>query len=145
MMRDRVEITKEQWLREQAIVAFSSIDDYDVDDRGRLVLTSPDLPACLKRAVSSVKRSVVRKGGDVVETTVEIRLWPQMDALGQIGRHTGLLRENQVNANPTGLTFTLEQCYEAERRAIAEGILQPLPRPQPKAITGGGDGPEERR
>jgi phage terminase small subunit len=134
MMLDRVEVTKEQWLREQAIVAFSSIDDYDVDENGRLVLTRPDLPSCLMWAVSSVKKKVVRKGGDVVETTVEIRLWPKMDALGQIGRHTGLLRENPANANPTGLRFTLEQCYEAERIAIEAGILQPMPKPQPRPL-----------
>ena len=104
---------------------------------GKLILTNPELPDRIGRAVKSFKRRVVRKGDDVTETVTEVTLWSKTEALKEIGLHLGFKKENAAGAGGVAeFIYTLEMLQAAERRAVEEGLLAPMARPQPKVIEG---------
>jgi phage terminase small subunit len=92
----RAELTAEKTVRELMIIAFSDISDYDVDERGRLVIR-PGAQRGARRAVKYFARKERTRtkrtpAGRVTETevTVTIVLWDKIMALKALWRHLGL-------------------------------------------------------
>jgi phage terminase small subunit len=93
----RTEVTADKVVRELAIIAFSDIGHYDVDDKGRLrVRKFADRGA--RRAVrmyhAHSRRRTRGKGDQQVtetEDVFEVRLWDKVAALGLLCRHLGML------------------------------------------------------
>lgn len=86
---ERSGITKERVLAELALLAFSDIGHYKVDDAGNVTLAA-GAPEHARRAISSVKRRIrVDEEGNST-TEVEIKLWDKPGPLKLAGRHVGL-------------------------------------------------------
>ena len=88
----KTEITQEKVLKELTVLAHSNVDDYQMDEGGRLVPAEGKPPAVM-RAVSSVKyRSRTIGAGKAAQVVreVEFRLWDKPGTLKLEGRHVGL-------------------------------------------------------
>ena len=100
---ERTGITADRVLEELAVVAFSDVTHYCVDEEGRVVLdTRADASAT--RALSSVKRKTkqyMQKDELVTEHDVEVKLWNKINALEQLARHLGLFDEPPPAAHNT--------------------------------------------
>ena len=83
-------ITAERVLREIAVLGFSDVSHYDIDENGNVVVM-PDAPEGAVRAISSVKRHINRDGS--VDT--ELKLWDKPAALRMLGQHLALFIERQ--------------------------------------------------
>ena len=83
----RIQMTSAATLEEIGVVAGSNIAEcFGADGRLRPIT---ELPERVQRAVASVKVRTV----DGKESVTEIKLWPKLPALEQLGKHYGLLRE----------------------------------------------------
>jgi phage terminase small subunit len=86
---ERSGITKDRVLAELALLAFSDVGHYKIDDSGNVELAE-NAPKHARRAISSVKRKVyVDKDGNST-TEVEFRLWDKPGPLKLAGNHVGL-------------------------------------------------------
>jgi phage terminase small subunit len=101
----RTEITQDRVLEELAVVGFSSVWDYAIDDDGNVMLTETARPEAI-RAVSSIKRKrrVIKQedGDDIVEVETEIRLWDKPGVLRLAGQHLGMFVEKREVTFPQG-------------------------------------------
>ena len=81
-------------LEELRAVAYSSIDDFMIDDEGRVQLRD-GAPGEALRAVASIKRKqrfIPQKDNEpIIETDTEIRLWSKPEALRLGMQHVGAL------------------------------------------------------
>jgi phage terminase small subunit len=85
----KVEITQQRVLHELALLAFSDVNHYDIDDNGNIALRQ-GAPKHAMRAVSKIKRKVsVDKDGNVTRE-VELSLWDKPNPLRLAGKHVGL-------------------------------------------------------
>lgn len=84
----RTGITADRVLKETELLAFSDISHYDIDDDGTVTRTTTAPPHAL-RAISTIKRRVIRRGKDLIRE-VEVRLWDKPGPLKLAGRHVGL-------------------------------------------------------
>lgn len=84
----RTEITQDRVLAELALLAFSDITHYAVDDKGNVKL-SDTAPKHAMRAVSSIKLKITTRDGEVTRD-VEVKLWDKPGPLKLAGRHVGL-------------------------------------------------------
>lgn len=114
----RQSITSDRTLQELAIIAFSDITHYRLDDRYNVAL-APDAPPTAMRAVSSVKHTVrtfTNRDGDEVETqhTIEYRLWDKNTALTNLGKHFKLFTDRFELVGPV--------MDEVRRLAVAQGM-----------------------
>jgi phage terminase small subunit len=95
---ERTRVTQDRVLTELAVLGFSDITHYQVDDAGKLTVT-PDAPPGAMRAVASFKqkrRLVPRKDGEPIEEIdTEIRLWDKPAALKLSGQHLGMYVERR--------------------------------------------------
>jgi phage terminase small subunit len=90
----KTDITIERLLHELALIAFSDIRHFAVDDLGQLRLVD-GAPDEAWRAVSSVKhRITTTKAGDTLRE-VEYRLWNKNGAIDLAGKHLGMFMERQ--------------------------------------------------
>jgi phage terminase small subunit len=89
---ERTEITQDRVLNELALLAFSHIEDYVIDDAGNVDLAA-GAPKEAKRAISSIKRKDWSdgEGGHTVE--VELKFWDKPGMLRLAGRHVGLFAD----------------------------------------------------
>lgn len=82
-------ITQERVLRELALLAFSDVTHYQIDENGRVTLAE-GAPEGALRAISSIKHKT-RSYGDGDDTTieheVEVKLWDKSANLKIAGRH----------------------------------------------------------
>lgn len=85
----RTQITQDRVLHELAILAFSSVDHYEVDDDGNVV-PKPDAPPGVIRAISSVKHTIRRDALGNTTREVEFRLWDKPGPVKLAGQHVGL-------------------------------------------------------
>lgn len=86
----RSEITQTRVLNELALLVFSDVTHYVMDDDGNVTLAEGAPPAAM-RAVSSIKRKVHYDGkGNVIGRDCELRLWDKPGPLKLAGRHVGL-------------------------------------------------------
>lgn len=113
----RVEITQDRVLEELAILAFSDVTHYVVDDAGYVKLAD-DAPPGANRAISSIKRHINMddKGNTLVDA--EIKLWDKPGPLKLAGRHVGLFPDRiEVTGKDGGPIETRGEMTSAERRA----------------------------
>lgn len=85
----RVTMTQDQVLEELALLAFSDLTHYIVDDAGNVTLAE-GAPAGAHRALQSIKRRTISTGtGEAARTVreVEIKLWDKIAPLMRAGRH----------------------------------------------------------
>ncbi len=110
----RTEITQDRVLRELALLAFSDLDHYLIDDNGRVELAE-GAPEGAMRALSSIKFKVTTDDEGRTERTTEIKLWDKPGPLKLAGRHTGLFNEREL---------TREQLEREVDERIAELVRQ---------------------
>jgi phage terminase small subunit len=126
----RTQITSDKVLKEVAILAFSNIDHYNIDDdkeTGRVTITVKDgIPRKVLRAVSGVKikktTRVDNDGREVTETDVSIKLWDKPSMLKLAGKHVDVkgfsdkLELSGKDGGPivTASVFTDEQVDQIE-------------------------------
>lgn len=90
---ERTDITQDRVLTELALLAFSDLTHYAVNDNGDVVLAE-GAPAAAMRALQSIKRKIIRRGqgkDEEVTREVEIRLWDKPGPLRLAGQHVGIL------------------------------------------------------
>ena len=86
---ERLQMSQDEVLLELRLLGMSSIEHYQVDENGELVL-APGAPEGAMRAVSGFKkRSVYDEDGGVTHH-VEFRLWNKPQSLTLVGRHLGM-------------------------------------------------------
>lgn len=104
-------ITRERVLAELALLSFSDLTHYVVDDKGDVQL-SAGAPAGAMRALQSIKRRITARGsGDdqIVTREVEIKLWDKPGPLKLAGQHVGLFTDKLNVTGAVALTaFTLK-------------------------------------
>jgi hypothetical protein len=80
-------------LRELAILAFSTLDDYEIDAYGN-VSPAEDAPPYVMRAVQSIKRRRIVSydvdGEERIEYKTDLTLWDKVKALRMLGEHMGM-------------------------------------------------------
>lgn len=111
----RSEITQERVLAELALLAFSDITHYEVDDAGN-VKASATAPKYAMRAVSSIKRKTFTSK-DGVSREVEIKLWDKPGPLKLAGRHVGLFPDR----------VEIAQAEDKPLAIIVSGVMQVPP------------------
>lgn len=85
----RTGISQDRVLEELALLAFSDVTHYEVDDEGNVTVT-PDAPPGAMRALQSIKRRFTTTGTGKNATTttdVELKLWDKPAPLKLAGRH----------------------------------------------------------
>lgn len=132
----RTQITADRVLEELALIAFSDVRHYNVDEAGRLMVT-PDAPHYdVGRAVSSVKFKRSRytgKDGDENETTdTEIKVWDKNTALQAIGKHLGMFKDRIEHSGPGGAPIRIKQ--EADLSKLSDEELMQLEQLAQRAI-----------
>ena len=95
-------VTAERVLTELALVGFSRIDDYSVDEDGKVEVTGAQASPEAIRAVGKVKRRRIT-AGDAVIVEVELSLWCKLAALDKIGRHLCMFKERVEITDNRGL------------------------------------------
>lgn len=83
------DITQGRVLAELALLAFSSVEHYTVDECGH-VIANEGAPKGAMRAISSIKRKTFTDKDGQVSREVEIKLWDKPGPLKLAGRHVGL-------------------------------------------------------
>jgi len=129
----RTQITADRVLEELAVIAFSDIRDFTVDDSGALELTE-GAPDDAWKAVSSVKHRISRAGG-VTTREIEIRLWSKPDAIRLAMQHLGMLvQRTEVTGANGGPLGAMVQIYLPENlRELRERLVNRLGRLVPPA------------
>lgn len=121
---ERVEITQDRVLEELAILAFSDVTHYVVDDAGYVRLAD-GAPAGANRAIASIKRhiNVDDAGNSVIDA--EIKLWDKPGPLKLAGRHVGLFPDRiEVTGKDGGPLEIKAALTSDERRARAAGLME---------------------
>jgi len=119
---EKGEITQERVLHELALLSFSDVRHFEVDETtGKLELLA-GAPNDAWRAVSSIKhRIITSKGGDTVRE-VEIKLWDKPQPLKLAGLHAGLkFIERKELTGPDGGPIPVEGITRIERVIIKGG------------------------
>lgn len=100
----RTMITTDRVLQEVAILAFSNIDDYILDEHGNVTVRE-GVPEDAMRAIASVKRKERREkdenGNIVVIRETELRLWDKPGSIKMAGQHMKMFTE-RVDVNVKG-------------------------------------------
>lgn len=106
-------ITQARVLAETALLAFSDLTHYLVDDNGEVALAQ-GAPAGAMRALQSIKRRIITRGhGENAEVVreVELRLWDKPGPLKLAGQHVGLFKDKSIDR----LSDTLEALLSEAR------------------------------
>lgn len=106
-MAERANVTRNRVLEEIAAIAFSRIDNYEIDDYGNVKLAA-GAPDSALRAISRIKKKVRHEkdfnDNDVTIYETDIYLWNKNDALNAAMRHLGMFLDKKVS-----VTGTLEE------------------------------------
>lgn len=100
-------ITRDRVLTELALLAFSDLTHYVVDDNGEVALAA-GAPDGAMRGLQSIKRRITTRGtGEQREVTreVEIRLWNKPDPLKLAGQHVGLFKDKVEHSGDLVITW----------------------------------------
>jgi phage terminase small subunit len=122
MLQVRTHFTQDQVLNELALLAFSNVDHYEVDDDGN-VQVKADAPKGAIRAVSSIKRRVTTDPKGNVTREVELRLWDKPGPLKTAGRHVGLFSDKSHEEIEREVDKRIGQLVEQAREARAAGAI----------------------
>jgi phage terminase small subunit len=98
----RTEIKSDRVVAELALLAFSNIQNFAVDDTGRVILSSDDVPQAVWRCVSSMKTKITTDREGRTYRDVELRLWSKTEALKMIGQHLGMFIEKMEHSGKNG-------------------------------------------
>ena len=115
----RTRITHDRVLREIASLAFSNIDDYEIDDAGRVHLREgADIRAM--KAISSMKRTITydKDGGPRVVT--ELKLWDKGAAQEKLMRHLNLYKDDN-NSGATKVAVLSKDTMDFAQKFLANG------------------------
>jgi phage terminase small subunit len=138
---ERTAITQDRVLEELAVVGFSSVWDYQIDEDGNVTLDAAARPESI-RAVASIKRkrrTIPRDDGDdIVEVETEIRLWDKPGVLRLAGQHLGMFTEKRevtlsngggvlMVPAPVSPTAWAEAVAARQAQLAATPALAPLP------------------
>lgn len=135
----RTDITQDRVLAELALLAFSDVSHFDLDDAGNVKLAAHAPPGAM-RSVSSIKRSVTTDKAGGVTRDVEVKLWDKPGPLKLAGRHVGLFPDRVeltgVGGGPVKTQqVTRDEAIEALRAvmpaALREPAKEPVPAPAP--------------
>ena len=105
---DKLELSREDVLREYMALGFSDVGNYmQWDDGGTTVYASDDLKPEHRRAVEMVKftrDTRTNSDGDELKTTekFEFKLHSKVNALDKLGQHLGLFKGDGDNADKEG-------------------------------------------
>ena len=91
--QDRTKVTQDRVLNELAIIGFSDVSHYDVDQDTGVLTVKDGVPQQAIRAISKVKNKVKTvDDGVVVRTTREtdVKLWSKTKALADLAKYVGL-------------------------------------------------------
>lgn len=96
-LQRRTEVTQERVIGELAAIAFADVADYvqitDEDGFPMVQLTpTKDIPANKRAAIASIKQG---------NNGIEVKLHNKLDALDKLGRHLGLFKEHDQDAEET--------------------------------------------
>lgn len=86
----RTHITQDAVLHEIALLQHSTIEHYQIDDHGNVVLTA-EAPRDAMRAISSLKKKTIHTEAATIYET-EVRLWNKPASLRMGGEHLGLFK-----------------------------------------------------
>ena len=114
---DNSGITAERVLAELALLAFSDVRHYEINDTGHVSL-APGVPEAAGRAISSIKRKVrtFRNGDEpVTEYETELKLWDKPGPLKLAGKHVGLFNEKP----DFDLSALPDEVFELLKRQLA--------------------------
>lgn len=123
---ERTGISADRVLNELALIAFSSVEHYAVNDDGTLAVLA-GAPDGAERAVSSRKRKFRlldddKRDGDgakkkTEEVETEVKLWDKLRALEMIGKHVRLFIDQPP---PKDANVNVTVRIDAFRKALAE-------------------------
>ena len=114
-------VRAERVLRELALLAFSNVAHYRIDEHGHVHVVDGQGKGRM-RAVQSIRRKVRTIGEDTVEVDTEVRMWSKPAALTLLAKHLGLTKEREplevlLDALPPNIASIL-------RGLIADAIRQ---------------------
>jgi phage terminase small subunit len=111
----RTEITQDVVLKELALLSLSNVKHYQIDDEGHVKLVD-GVPEEANRAVSSIKRKVIRgKDGQVTYETI-LTLWDKPACLRMCGQHLGMFKEKlDVSVEADNLYVALLHAVRKEK------------------------------
>ena len=94
--KERLKITADRVVEELAIIGFSDVTQYEVDDKGCVILGG-GVNRCATRALSTVKHKI---------KDTEVRLWSKTAALEQLCKHLGLFGPKGTLEDPINVTVS---------------------------------------
>lgn len=107
---ERNEDLAQQVIDELAKIAFSNVQDFIKD--GNTVVDLSAIEAKKAAAVSSIKKVTRRfdtldtSTDDVIQETIEFKLWDKGAALERLGRHLGIFEADNKQKGPLVITVT---------------------------------------
>lgn len=113
----RTRFTPDRVLKELKVMAFSTVDHYQLNEEtGRLEL-APGAPPTAMRAVRSIKYKTLTNRDGSVERSVEFTLWDKPGTLKLAGKHVGLFPDRDADAiKAEVLKLMVDEVKRAEER-----------------------------
>lgn len=122
----KADITQARVLAEVALLAFSDVTHYTVDDYGNLA-PAEGAPEGVMRAVSSIKRRTTTDSEGNVTREVEFRLWDKPGIIKLAGRHVGLFPNKDAEAMNELAKSLVDKMLEEARRRRAQSASPERP------------------
>ncbi len=91
---ERTMITQDRVLHELAIIAFSDLRNFDIDQRTGHISLPEGVPDFVMRSVSSIKFITTIDEAGHERRTLEFKLWDKMGALRLMGQHLAMFTDN---------------------------------------------------
>lgn len=113
----RIALKQDAVVEEIAVISHSTIEHYQIDAQGNVVL-SPGAPTQAMRAVASLKKRVMHTDAGVTYET-EIKLWSKPSALRMAGEYLSLFDGGSVQSVDI-------QAAQAKREAALLAVKQQL-------------------
>lgn len=138
----RTQITADRVLQELAILGFSDVSQYTLDERYHLTPVE-GAPAAAMRAISSVKHKMREHylDGELAgkDHEIEYRLWDKNTALTNLAKHLGLLVErHEINITQQHL-MTVRTMSDMELSAFLDALERQKPEEALELLRGGQD------
>lgn len=145
----RVNATADESIREVMRIAYS--DPYYLYDENNCVLPVRRMPFEMRRAIASVKvgrervtsrRTTTRKGKKgttkttvvTTEQTVEVKLWPKLEAQKMLGQFFGWVKPGQPELEAMLALFPKDIADEARRHLAVNRITDPPVNPATEGV-----------
>jgi phage terminase small subunit len=97
---ERTQVTADMVLKELAVLDFSDVTNYDIDDNGNVKLKD-HAPRSAMRAVSSLKKKITH-GEYGISYETEIKLWSKPAALNMTGKHLKMFTDQVEHTGAGG-------------------------------------------